>query len=292
MKLDGSDRLMAMGQALLPEWGKYDPFAMGAACVDECFRQLVLTGADPDRIALLDNFCVGNPEDPAELGALVECVKGMAGAADAYSAPFVSGKDSFYNYFETADGPVSIPTTLLVSGMGVVEDKVARHRIVAAQCGQRDLRARQNRSEARRECSREEPWCRGGGSRDRLRSSAGVLSGLPRSGEGGLDPVGARLFRRGAGSDTGGEWHFPKLPAWKFHSMSCRSATKPGHRARRRSFLPKRRVGSFLKWLPEISGCGAREIFRPVEGGRVWSHRTVDQRTCFAARRVGQGNTH
>ena len=123
MKLDGSDQLMAMGQALLPEWGKYDPFAMGSACVDECFRQLVLTGADPDRIALLDNFCVGNPEDPTELGALVECVKGMAGAADAYSAPFVSGKDSFYNYFETAEGPVSIPTTLLVSGMGVVEDK-------------------------------------------------------------------------------------------------------------------------------------------------------------------------
>ncbi len=123
IRLDGSDRLMSMSQALLPEWGKYDPHAMGAACVDECFRQLVLTGADPDRIALLDNFCVGNPEDPKQLGELVECVKGMAAAADSYSAPFVSGKDSFYNYFETAEGPVSIPVTALISGIGVVEEK-------------------------------------------------------------------------------------------------------------------------------------------------------------------------
>ena len=123
MHIDGSERLMAMSQALLPEWGKYDPFAMGAACVDECFRQLVAAGANPDKIALLDNFCVGNPEDPTELGGLVECVKGMAGAAETYVAPFISGKDSFYNYFETDEGPVSIPVTALISGIGVVDDK-------------------------------------------------------------------------------------------------------------------------------------------------------------------------
>ena len=48
-------------------------------------------------------------------------MKGIAAAAEAYGAPFVSGKDSFYNYFETDEGPVSIPTTILISGMGVVE---------------------------------------------------------------------------------------------------------------------------------------------------------------------------
>jgi phosphoribosylformylglycinamidine synthase subunit PurSL len=46
----------------------------------------------------------------------------MAEVALEYQAPFVSGKDSFYNYFETAEGPVSIPVTLLVSGFGVVEE--------------------------------------------------------------------------------------------------------------------------------------------------------------------------
>ncbi len=121
--IDGSAKLVAMGLSLLPEWGKVAPYEMGVACVDETIRQLVACGADPDRIAILDNFCVGNPEDPRELGALVETVKGMADAALAFGAPFVSGKDSFYNYFETDEGPVSIPVTLLVSGLGIIDDR-------------------------------------------------------------------------------------------------------------------------------------------------------------------------
>ena len=121
LAVDGSDKLVAMSLSLLPEWGKTDPYAMGLACVDETIRQLVLAGAHPDKLAILDNFCVGNPEDPGELGTLVETVKGMAQAALDFGAPFISGKDSFYNYFETDEGPVSIPVTLLVSGLGVVD---------------------------------------------------------------------------------------------------------------------------------------------------------------------------
>lgn len=123
VRISGSEKLMSMSVAVLPEWGKTDPYAMGAACVDECIRQLVASGSDPDRIAILDNFCVGNPENEEELGALVETVKAIAAAAEAYGAPFVSGKDSFYNYFETDDGPVSIPVTILISGMGIIDDE-------------------------------------------------------------------------------------------------------------------------------------------------------------------------
>jgi phosphoribosylformylglycinamidine synthase len=123
LRISGSKRLMAMGVALLPEWGKTDPYAMGAACVDECVRQLVAAGADPERLAILDNFCMGNPDAEEELGALVETVKGIAAVAEAYGAPFVSGKDSFYNYFETKEGPVSIPVTILISGMGIIEEE-------------------------------------------------------------------------------------------------------------------------------------------------------------------------
>lgn len=122
IRIDGSSKLMSMSLALLPEWGKTNPYEMGLACVDETIRQLVVTGADPDRIAILDNFCVGNPHDNGELGHLVECVKGIARAALDFSAPFVSGKDSFYNYFETDEGPVSIPVTCLISGMGILDD--------------------------------------------------------------------------------------------------------------------------------------------------------------------------
>jgi phosphoribosylformylglycinamidine synthase II len=123
IRVDGSNQLVALGLSVLPEWGKTHPHLMGRACVDECIRQLVAMGANPERIAILDNFCVGNPDDHRELGALVETTKGMAHTAEAYGAPFVSGKDSFYNYFKTSEGPISIPTTLLVSGFGIVEDE-------------------------------------------------------------------------------------------------------------------------------------------------------------------------
>ena len=119
--IDGSDKLMSLALAILPEWGKTDPYAMGTGTVDETVRQLIISGTNPDKIALLDNFCMGNPESPVELGRLVECAKGIRDAALAYSAPYVSGKDSFYNYFETENGPVNIPVTFLCSGFGVVE---------------------------------------------------------------------------------------------------------------------------------------------------------------------------
>lgn len=122
MRIDGSPHLVSLACALLPEWGKFDPYRAGLASVDECVRQLVLSGADPARVAILDNFCMGNPDDPRELGGLVESVKGLCAAAEAYGAPFISGKDSFYNYFMTEEGPVSIPVTALVSGLGVVAD--------------------------------------------------------------------------------------------------------------------------------------------------------------------------
>ncbi|NKB23457.1 MAG: phosphoribosylformylglycinamidine synthase subunit PurL [Kiritimatiellae bacterium] len=121
LRVDQTEKYISLGVSLLPQYNP-DPYRMGLSSVDETIRQLVVTGADPDRIALLDNFCVGNPDDPNELGKLVECIKGIADAARAYQAPFISGKDSFYNYFETDEGPESIPLTILISGIGIVEN--------------------------------------------------------------------------------------------------------------------------------------------------------------------------
>jgi len=121
--IDNTGKFISVGVSLLPQYGELDPYKMGLSSVDECIRQLVVTGADPDQIAILDNFCMGNPDEPGELGGLVETVKGIAAAALGYAAPFVSGKDSFYNYFETDEGPISIPVTILISGMGIVEDR-------------------------------------------------------------------------------------------------------------------------------------------------------------------------
>ncbi len=96
---------------------------MAWAAVDEAARNVVSVGADPDRIALLDNFCWGNPRLPDRLGGLVRAVQGCCDAALAYGTPFISGKDSLNNeYVDTFGVKRTIPPTLLISSIGIVPD--------------------------------------------------------------------------------------------------------------------------------------------------------------------------
>ncbi len=100
-----------------------DPYHMAIAAVDECVRNLVCVGADPKRIAILDNFCWPSCDNPDELGGLVRAAEGCYDAAKAYRTPFISGKDSLNNQFATDDGrTIKVPPTLLISGMGGVTD--------------------------------------------------------------------------------------------------------------------------------------------------------------------------
>jgi phosphoribosylformylglycinamidine synthase len=82
----------------------------------------VAVGADPDRIALLDNFCWGNTERPETLGSLVRAAQGCYDVAMAYATPFISGKDSLYNEYTHEGRSLAIPPTLLISAMGQVPD--------------------------------------------------------------------------------------------------------------------------------------------------------------------------
>jgi phosphoribosylformylglycinamidine synthase len=99
---------------------------MALAAIDECVRNLVCVGANPNRIAILDNFCWPSCEKPENLGALVRAAEGCYDGAKAYRTPFVSGKDSLNNqlrYTDPATGEarvVEIPPTLLITGMGQV----------------------------------------------------------------------------------------------------------------------------------------------------------------------------
>ncbi len=54
----------ALAAGIAPLYGERDPYAMAWAAVDEAFRNLVAVGADPDQVALLDNFCWGSPYLP------------------------------------------------------------------------------------------------------------------------------------------------------------------------------------------------------------------------------------
>ncbi len=100
-----------------------DPYLMTLAAVDECVRNLVCTGADPSRIAILDNFCWPSCDTPEALASLMRAAEGCYDAAKAYRTPFISGKDSLNNQFTTESGErIYIPPTLLITGVGIVPD--------------------------------------------------------------------------------------------------------------------------------------------------------------------------
>ena len=112
------NKAVALAVGLNPRLTPLDPWAMALHAIDEAFRNLTAVGADPDRVALLDNFCWGDPTRPDRLGSLVRAVQGCVEGARRYRAPFVSGKDSLYNEF---DGR-AVLGTLLISAVGIVPD--------------------------------------------------------------------------------------------------------------------------------------------------------------------------
>jgi phosphoribosylformylglycinamidine synthase len=113
---------LAIGCGINPRYGDLDPYAMAAAAVDEAVRNVVAVGADPRRVALLDNFCWGNTDRPEVLGSLVRAAEACRDVALAFGTPFISGKDSLNNEYHSADRHITIPPTLLISALGRVPD--------------------------------------------------------------------------------------------------------------------------------------------------------------------------
>lgn len=106
-----------------PEYGKVDPYRMALCTIDEAIRNAVAVGADPEHLALLDNFCWGNPLRPEMMWALLEAARGCYEAAVANGSPFISGKDSFNNEYKMKGGSQqAIPPSLLISAMSLIPD--------------------------------------------------------------------------------------------------------------------------------------------------------------------------
>jgi phosphoribosylformylglycinamidine synthase len=119
----GSTRGVVLSNGIAPSYGDIDAYAMAWAAVDEAVRNAVAVGASLERLAVLDNFTWGNCDKPDRLGTLVRAAEGCRDAALHFGTPFVSGKDSLNNEFRTDDGTViSVPPTLLISAIGVIED--------------------------------------------------------------------------------------------------------------------------------------------------------------------------
>jgi phosphoribosylformylglycinamidine synthase subunit PurSL len=114
---------IVLSNGINPEYGKSDAYHMAFAVIDEAIRNAVAVGADPERIAILDNFCWGDPKRPETLGSLVEAARGCHDAALLFRTPFISGKDSLNNEYLGADGQRhAIPPTLLISALGIMDD--------------------------------------------------------------------------------------------------------------------------------------------------------------------------
>ena len=122
-----SYRGIAVSCGMNPHFGDYDTWHMATSAIDEALRNCVAVGADPSKIAVLDNFCWGYTDRPETLGSLVRAALACHDLSIEMQTPFISGKDSLHNEFSytNTDGErevISIPATLLISAMGQVDD--------------------------------------------------------------------------------------------------------------------------------------------------------------------------
>jgi phosphoribosylformylglycinamidine synthase II len=122
-----SRRGLVIACGMNPCYGDIDTYQMAASAIDEAVRNCVAVGADPERIALLDNFCWGDCERPETLGSLVRAALACHDLAIALGTPFISGKDSLNNEFRYTDASgkqqtIAIPPSLLISAIGQISD--------------------------------------------------------------------------------------------------------------------------------------------------------------------------
>jgi phosphoribosylformylglycinamidine synthase len=122
-----SRRGLAIACGMNPRYGDIDPYHMAASAIDEALRNCVAVGADPARIAVLDNFCWGDCARSETLGSLVRAALACYDMAIALGTPFISGKDSLNNEFRYTNATgqrqsIAVPPSLLISAMGQIDD--------------------------------------------------------------------------------------------------------------------------------------------------------------------------
>ncbi len=117
-----SKKAIVLSCGINPKYGQIDPYWMAASAIDEALRQIIAVGGSLKQVALLDNFCWGNTDKPDRLGSLVRAAEACYDMAKIYQTPFISGKDSLNNEYSVNGESVSIPPTLLISAIGVIDD--------------------------------------------------------------------------------------------------------------------------------------------------------------------------
>jgi phosphoribosylformylglycinamidine synthase len=122
-----SNNGVVLSQGLYPSYSDIDTYWMAACSIDTAIRNAISAGGSIDHLAILDNFCWCDSNNPNRLWQLKNAAKACYDFAVAYGTPYISGKDSMFNDFKGYDENfneinISIPPTLLISSIGVMND--------------------------------------------------------------------------------------------------------------------------------------------------------------------------
>jgi phosphoribosylformylglycinamidine synthase len=125
--LVNSQKTAIISHGLNPSYSDISTYHMVACAIDTAIRNSIAAGANLNHLALMDNFCWCSADDPVRMAELKDAVKACYDYSILYGTPFISGKDSMYNDFRGFDHEgkpikISIPPTLLVSTLSVVDD--------------------------------------------------------------------------------------------------------------------------------------------------------------------------
>ncbi|MBF0515470.1 MAG: phosphoribosylformylglycinamidine synthase, partial [Desulfovibrionaceae bacterium] len=120
---------LVVSHGICPKFSDLDAYKMMANAIDEAVRNAVAVGADPQRMAGVDNFCwcdpvvsEKTPDGRYKLAQLVRANQALAELCLAYGLPCVSGKDSMKNDYTGGGVKISIPPTVLFSVLGRMDD--------------------------------------------------------------------------------------------------------------------------------------------------------------------------
>lgn len=123
------DKGMVLSHGICPKFSDFDTYWMMANAIDEAVRNAVAVGADPERMAGVDNFCwcdpvqsERTPDGEYKLAQLVRANEALRDYCLAFGVPCVSGKDSMKNDYFGGGQKISIPPTVLFSVLGLMDD--------------------------------------------------------------------------------------------------------------------------------------------------------------------------
>jgi phosphoribosylformylglycinamidine (FGAM) synthase-like enzyme len=144
----GTNRGLAVAQALMPSYSEIDTYHMVAATIDEAVRRILAVGGRLDEIGGVDNFCwpniqydpVLNPDGRYKAAQLVRANLALRDLCLAYGIPLLSGKDSMYvdGYLPGAFGErhkVSGLPTMQFTATGIVSDVLKSQTLEAKSSG-------------------------------------------------------------------------------------------------------------------------------------------------------------